>query len=326
MTAATMVVPVTLAAVTFVRPAGVLAGGLDSPDVNGRNPVEGMIVRRSSGFEASDPDQVVPEINTNVAHPARVYDYWLGGKDNFPADQALAEAILEAVPIMRAMARANRAFLGRAVRYLAGEAGVRQFLDIGTGIPTAGNTHEVAQAVAPDAHVVYVDNDPIVLAHARALMTSNMAGETAFIFADLRQPEAILGDPILAATLDLGRPVAVMLMAILMFLRDADDPYGIVSRLLEALPSGSYLTISHPTADFDAQAMAGAVAASKRSGIALVPRNRAEVEAFFKGLDLVEPGVVPVASWRPDGEPPTAPDRVGELEPLNIYAGVGRKR
>jgi hypothetical protein len=326
MTAATMVVPVTLAAVTFVRPAGVLAGGLDSPDVNGRNPVEGMIVRRSSGFEASDPDQVVPEINTNVAHPARVYDYWLGGKDNFPADQALAEAILEAVPIMRAMARANRAFLGRAVRYLAGEAGVRQFLDIGTGIPTAGNTHEVAQAVAPDAHVVYVDNDPIVLAHARALMTSNMAGETAFIFADLRQPEAILGDPILAATLDLGRPVAVMLMAILMFLRDADDPYGIVSRLLEALPSGSYLTISHPTADFDAQAMAGAVAASKRSGIALVPRNRAEVEAFFKGLDLVEPGVVPVASWRPDSEPPTAPDRVGELEPLNIYAGVGRKR
>jgi hypothetical protein len=321
-----MVVPVTLAAVTFVRPAGVLAGGLDSPDVNGRNPVEGMIVRRSSGFEASDPDQVVPEINTNVAHPARVYDYWLGGKDNFPADQALAEAILEAVPIMRAMARANRAFLGRAVRYLAGEAGVRQFLDIGTGIPTAGNTHEVAQAVAPDAHVVYVDNDPIVLAHARALMTSNMAGETAFIFADLRQPEAILGDPILAATLDLGRPVAVMLMAILMFLRDADDPYGIVSRLLEALPSGSYLTISHPTADFDAQAMAGAVAASKRSGIALVPRNRAEVEAFFKGLDLVEPGVVPVASWRPDSEPPTAPDRVGELEPLNIYAGVGRKR
>ena len=266
-----------------------------------------------------------PEINTHIAHTARVYDYWLGGKDNFPADHALAEAILEAVPSMRAMARANRAFLGRAVRYLAGEAGIRQFLDIGTGIPTAGNTHEVAQAVAPDARVVYVDNDPIVLAHARALMSSHAAGETAFIFADLRRPEAILGDPTLTATLDLGRPVAVMLVAILMFLGDGEDPYGIVARLLEALPSGSVLAISHPTADFDPAAMAGAVAASKRSGIALVPRRRAEVEAFFNGLDLVEPGVVPVEAWRPDGEPPGAHQRAADPEPLNIYAAVGRK-
>jgi hypothetical protein len=249
----------------------------------------------------------------------------LGGKDNFPADHALAEAILEAVPSMRAMARANRAFLGRAVRYLAAEAGMRQFLDIGTGIPTAGNTHEVAQAVAADARVVYVDNDPIVLAHARALMTSHVAGETAFIFADLRQPETILGDPTLTATLDLSRPVAVMLVAILMFLRDAEDPYGIVSRLLAALPSGSHLAITHPTADFDAQAMAGAVAASKRSGIALVPRGRAEVEAFFKGLDLVEPGVVPVEAWRPHAESPEKPWQADNRGPLNIYAGVGRK-
>jgi trans-aconitate methyltransferase len=274
-------------------------------------------VPQSGGFERADPEWAAFEINTNVAHPARVYDYWLGGKDNFPADHALAEAILGAVPIMRAMAWANRAFLGRAVRYLARDAGIRQFLDIGTGIPTAGNTHEVAQQVAPDARVLYVDNDPIVLAHARALMTSHVAGQTAFIAADLRQPEAILGDPALAATLDLARPVAVMLVAILMFLPDAEDPYGIVARLLEALPSGSCLAISHPTADFDPPAMAGAVAASKRSGIALVPRARAEVEAFFKGLELVDPGVVPVGAWRPDRE--------GEVEPLNIYAGVGRK-
>ena len=271
---------------------------------------------RSGGFEDADQLAAV-EINTNVAHPARVYDYWLGGKDNFPADHVLAEAILEAVPIMRTMAWANRAFLGRAVRYLTREVGIRQFLDIGTGIPTAGNTHEVAQQVAPEARVLYVDNDPIVLAHARALMTSHAAGQTAFIAADLRQPESILGNPTLAATLDLGKPVAVMLVAILMFLPDSDDPYGIVARLLEALPSGSHLVISHPTADFDAQAMGGAVAASKRSGISLVPRTRAEVEAFFEGLDLVEPGVVPVGAWRPDQE--------GKVKPLNIYAGVGRK-
>ncbi|HZD37483.1 MAG TPA: SAM-dependent methyltransferase [Actinomycetes bacterium] len=271
-----------------------------------------------SGGEGADQGVVVPELNTNVAHTARVYDYWLGGKDNFPADQALAEAILEAVPIMRTMARANRAFLGRAVRHLAGEVGIRQFLDIGTGIPTAGNTHEVAQAVAPDSRVVYVDNDPIVLVHARALMTSHEAGQTAFIAADLRQPEAILRDPTLRATLDLGQPVAVMLVAILMFLPDAEDPYGIVSRLLEPLPSGSFLVVSHPTADFDPQAMAGAVAASRRSGISLVPRSRVEVEAFFKGLDPVEPGVVPLESWRPDGQP-IGTDR------LNLYGGVGRK-
>jgi trans-aconitate methyltransferase len=274
---------------------------------------------------AGDPCSEIPEINTHVAHTARVYDYWLGGKDNFPADHALAEAILEAVPSMRAMARANRAFLGRAVRYLAGEAGVRQFLDIGTGIPTAGNTHEVAQAVARDARVVYVDNDPIVLAHARALMTSHVAGRTAFLAADLHQPDAILDDPALQSTLELDQPVALMLVAILMFLPDLEDPYGIVARLLEKLPSGSYLAISHPTADFDEPAMAGAVAASKRSGIDLVPRSRAEVERFFTGLELVEPGVVPVTAWRPDGQPPAEPERASSMEPLNIYAGVGRK-
>ena len=279
----------------------------------------------SGGVEAGDPGAAVPEINTHVAHTARVYDYWLGGKDNFPADHALAEAILEAVPIMRDMARANRAFLGRAVRYLAREVGIRQFLDIGTGIPTAGNTHEVAQAVARDARVVYVDNDPIVLAHARALMTSHVAGRTEFIFADLREPESILEDPALRSTLDLDQPVALMLVAILMFFPDSEDPYGIVSGLMEALPSGSYLAISHPTADFDEPAMAGASAASKRSGIDMVPRSRAEVERFFAGLELVEPGVVPVTAWRPDGQAPADSEQALTRPPLNLYAAVGRK-
>jgi hypothetical protein len=266
-----------------------------------------------------DPDQLPAEIDTSVAHPARVYDYWLGGKDNFPADRALGDAIMAAVPTIKVMARANRAFLGRAVRYLAGEAGIGQFLDIGTGIPTVGNTHEVAQEVAPEARVVYVDNDPIVLVHARALMTGNDAGATAFIEADLREPHKILADPALAATLDLGRPVALMLVAVLMYFRDEEGPREMVAALVDALPSGSYLAITHPTADFDAEAMAGAVAAAEHGGITLVPRSRAETEAFFTGLDLVEPGVVPVLAWRPDDGPPVDP------RSAYYYAGIGRK-
>jgi len=267
----------------------------------------------------ADPDWVPQEIDTSVAHPARVYDYWLGGKDNFAADRALGDAIMAAVPTIQLMARANREFLGRAARYLAGEAGIRQFLDIGTGIPTAGNTHEVAQEAAPDARVLYVDNDPIVLTHARALMTSDPAGATAFIEADLREPRKILGDPELAATLDLSKPVALMLVAVLMYFRDADDPQQMVSTLVDALPSGSYLTITHPTADFNAEAMAGAVAAAEHGGITLVPRSQAETEAFFAGLELVEPGVVPVLAWRPD------PGSHGHPLSAYYYAGIGRK-
>src|SRR5260370_11530003 len=172
----------------------------------------------------ADPEWVPAEINTSVAHPARVYDYWLGGKDNFAADRALGDAIMAAVPTIQVMARANRAFLGRAVRYLAGQAGIRQFLDIGTGIPTVGNTHEVAQEVAPDARVEYVDNDPNVLVHARALMTSDDSGAPAFIQADLREPQQILADPVLAETLDLARLVALMLGAVLIYIRAPDDP------------------------------------------------------------------------------------------------------
>jgi len=267
-----------------------------------------------------DPDWLPPEINTGTAHPARVYDYWLGGKDNFAADRELGDAIIAALPSTRLGARANRAFLGRAVRYLAGEAGVRQFLDIGTGIPTAGNTHEVAQAVAPTSRVVYVDNDPIVLAHARALMTSDPAGATEFIQADLRDPDKILADPALKRTLDLGQPVALMLIAILHFLTDEENPQGIVSTLVDALPSGSYLTLSHLTADFiDPEQAASASAAGQQSGVTYVPRTRAEVAAFFTGLELVDPGVVPVLAWRPDDGAPDDPRAVSG------YGAMGRK-
>ena len=260
-----------------------------------------------------------PGINARVAHSARVYDYWLGGKDNFAADRELGDAIIEVVPTTRFAARANRAFLGRAVRYLAGEAGITQFLDIGTGIPTAGNTHEVAQAAAAESRVVYVDYDPIVLAHARALMTSSPAGATAFIKADLRDPGRILADPELRGTLDLGKPVALNLIAVLHFLTEEDNPRGLVAELLDALPSGSYLTIAHLTADFDPEEAAAALAASRDSGVTYVPRTAAEVAAFFDGLELVDPGVVPLLTWRPDdGAPP---------DPLaaRMYAAMARK-
>jgi hypothetical protein len=267
-----------------------------------------------------DPDWLPPEINTGVAHSARVYDYWLGGKDNFAADRALGDAIIKAVPSTVFGARANRAFLGRAVRYLAAEAGIRQFLDIGTGIPTADNTHEVAQAAAPDSRVLYVDNDPIVLAHARALMTSHPAGSTAFIHADLRDPDKILNDPKLRATLDLGRPVALTLIAVLHFVTEGDNPQGIVSTLLDALPSGSYLTITHLTADFvSPEEAAVAEAAGRNAGVTYVPRSQAEVTEFFSGLDLVDPGVVPLLAWRPDGGAPKNP------RAASVYAAIGRK-
>ena len=246
-----------------------------------------------------------------MAHSARVYDYWLGGKDNFPADRELAELMIQAIPDMRAMAAANRAFLGRAVRYLAGEAGVRQFLDLGTGIPTSPNVHEIAQAAAPQTRVVYVDNDPIVLAHARAQLTSQDAGETAFIMAD---------HPSLTETLDLGQPVAVLAVGVLMYFRDGDspDPFEMVATVLEPMPSGSYLAVTHPTPDFNPEETAKAAAAAEAAGVTLVPRSKAEVERFFTGLDVVEPGVAPMLGWRPD-EPPADP------ESAYYWAGVARK-
>ncbi|HTR93140.1 MAG TPA: SAM-dependent methyltransferase [Trebonia sp.] len=254
------------------------------------------------GVPAQDPGRLPPEINTGTAHSARVYDYWLGGKDNFAADRRVGDAITAAIPSAPLLARENRAFLRRAVRHLAREAGIRQFLDIGTGIPTAGNTHEVAQAVAPGSRIVYVDNDPIVLAHARALMTCDPAGATAFIQADFREPGKILADPALHRILDLEQPVALMLIALVHFFTDDDDPQGIVSSLVDALPPGSYLTITNLTADFmDPEQAAEATEAGRRGGITYVPRSKAEVAAFVGGLDLVEPGVVPMQAWHPDG-------------------------
>jgi O-methyltransferase involved in polyketide biosynthesis len=274
----------------------------------------------SQGHGAGTDPELPPEINTGVAHHARVYDYWLGGKDNFPADRALAELMIQAIPNMRAMAAANRAFLGRAVRHLAGEAGVRQFLDIGTGIPTSPNVHELAQAVASETRVVYVDNDPIVLAHARTLLTSQDAGETAFIMADLREPKTILDHPTLAATLDLRQPVAVLFIGLLMYFRDSDapNPFEMVATVMEPMPSGSYLAITHPTPDFNPEEVANAVADAEGGGVPLVPRTKADVERFFTGLELVEPGVTPMLSWHPD-EP------VPDPTVTYYWAGIARK-
>jgi hypothetical protein len=269
---------------------------------------------------AEDPDWLPPQINTGVAHSARVYDYWLGGKDNFAADREVGDAIIAAIPSVPLLARDNRAFLGRAVRYLARERGIRQFLDIGTGIPTAGNTHEVAQAVAPDSRIVYVDNDPIVLAHARALMTSDPAGATAFIQGDFREPGKILADPALRRTLDLDKPVALILAAILHFFTDDENPQGIVSSLADALPSGSYLTITNITADFmDPDQVTRATQAGQQGGITYVPRSQAEVSAFFDDFPLVDPGVVPMQAWRPDG------GSLADPHGPNSYAAMGRK-
>ncbi|MFE7742640.1 SAM-dependent methyltransferase [Nocardia sp. NPDC057455] len=260
------------------------------------------------------------KLDIRLAHEARVYDYWLGGKDNYPADRALGDTIAMHIPTIRAMARANRAFLGRAVRYLAGEAGIDQFLDIGTGLPGAGNTHEVAQRIDPAARVVYVDNDPLVLAHARALMASTPQGRIDFLDADLRDPRAVLDAPVLADTFDPDRPIAILLVAIMMFFRDSDDPHGVVRRLLEAAPSGSYLVLTHSTGDFDQRAMARAAAAAEQAGIAFRPRSREEVESFFAGTEPVEPGVVPIAAWRPETEALAAEPRSAWY-----WSGVGRK-
>ena len=238
-----------------------------------------------------------------------MYDYLLGGKDNFAADRAAIGALLKAVPNARTGARENRAFLGRAVRYLVAEAGVRQFLDIGSGLPTANNVHEVAQAIAPQTRVAYVDNDPIVMAHARALLTSHPDGQTAYVHADLHDPGAILNHRSVRETLDFGQPIALVLMAVLHFFPDADDPAGIVATLLEALPPGSYLVASHVTADYnDPTSAADGVQAVQRAGVPIVPRTADEfADLALAGLELVPPGLVPVSEWRPEAEPGLLP-------------------
>jgi O-methyltransferase involved in polyketide biosynthesis len=257
------------------------------------------------------------DLNTGIPHSARIWNYWLGGKDNFAVDRVAGEQIVALVPDLVTSARADRAFLRRAVRFLASEAGVRQFLDVGTGLPTADNTHEVAQLAAADARVVYVDNDPLVLAHARALLTSTPGGATDYIDADLREPDKILQHA--ARTLDLGRPVALMLLGILNFVIDDDEAHDVVQRLLTALATGSYLVVSHPTTEVHGAEMTEAVRLWNTTGGAEMRlRDRAGVAAFFGGLDVAEPGITSCSLWRPDGEDPPVP--------VSHYAGVGVKR
>ncbi|HWS38851.1 MAG TPA: SAM-dependent methyltransferase [Actinoplanes sp.] len=262
--------------------------------------------------------EVPAGLDPKIPHSARMYDWWIGGKDNFAADRELGDRFAQAIPSIPAMARENRAFMHRVVRYLAGTAGIRQFLDVGTGIPTRPNVHEIAQGVAEDCRVVYVDNDPLVLSHARALLVGSEVGRTAYIDADFTRPEQILGHPELRRLLDPGEPVGLLLIAVLMLARDADDPWGAVAALLEALPSGSYVAVTHPGQDFDPVAMDAVVGAATGAGMVLVPRVRSEVARFFGGWELVEPGVVPVMSWRPDGEP----DGLGTAY---YWAGLARK-
>jgi S-adenosyl methyltransferase len=249
---------------------------------------------------------------------ARVYDFWLGGKDNFTADRAVAEQVAAAYPDIRVAVRAQRAFLARAVHFLVTQAGIRQFLDIGTGLPSANNTHQVAQAAAPQSRVVYVDNDPIVLSHARALLTSSAEGATAYIDADLRATATILERA--AGVLDFQQPVAVMLLGILQGIPDQDEPGVIIAQLMDAVPPGSYLAISQIASDIAADEVAAGVQRyNEQVAAPVAARTRAEVGQFFAGLDLLEPGVVQVHQWRAEA------GDLGNGRDLAIYAGVGRK-
>jgi S-adenosyl methyltransferase len=264
-------------------------------------------------------------INTSVPNPARIYDYLLGGKDNYPADREVADQVVAIAPVTLEVVRDNRAFLRRAVGFLTREAGIRQFIDLGSGLPTHGNVHEIAQSIAPDARVVYVDNDPMVVTHSRALLAGD---NTIAIQADLRDPDAILSDPEVRKLIDFDRPIALLLLAILHFIPDDQDPAGIVARFRDALPPGSYLAISHATKDIPTRPdmtpaqMADMGAKVERlyqvTTASIVTRTGAQVARFFDGLDLVDPGLVEIQRWRPD-------DR-SSLLPGGFYGGVGRKR
>ena len=257
------------------------------------------------------------EIDTSVAHPARVYDYWLGGKDNFAVDREAGDRVLAVTPGLRERVRASRAFLVRAVRYLAAEAGIRQFLDLGTGIPAANNTHEVAQAAAPDARIVYVDNDPIVLSHVRALLAGGPAGSIQYIDGDVRDLASIVSAA--GRTLDLTRPTAVLLLGILHLIQDSEAPYELVSGLMDAMPSGSYLAISHPASDIHPGQAEAQRRYNERVSTPQTLRTRAGVSRFFDGLDLVPPGLVYVHAWRPGPADIVPPGGV------SAYGGVARK-
>jgi O-methyltransferase involved in polyketide biosynthesis len=259
---------------------------------------------------------VTPKIDTSIPHNARVWDYWLGGKDNFEVDRRMGDTVREMFPVISDVAGTSRQFLRRVVTFLAGEAGVRQFLDIGTGLPTANNTHEVAQGIAPESRIVYVDNDPLVLVHARALLTSKPEGVTDYVDADLHDPDTVLAGA--ARSLDLSRPVAVMMLGILNFVLDDADAHRVIERVMNAVPSGSYLAITHPTVELGGEMNVPAMEFwNKRATPKIRARSRAEVAAFLDGLDLVEPGLVAAPRWRPDSgtEPAETP----------LWAAVARK-
>ena len=272
-----------------------------------------------TAIEEADPPAPGAAGNPTIPNPARVYDALLGGKDNYAADRAVADKLAAAKPSLRANVRANRAYLGRAVRHLAAEAGIRQFLDLGTGLPSFHNTHEVAQRVAPESRIVYVDNDPIVLAHARALLVGSRQGATAFLHADIRDPDTILEQA--ALSIDFSKPVAVILLGVLYMIPDADLPYANVAAYVDAIVPGSYLAISHPASDIDAVAAAAAARQYDQSlPTTQTNRSRAQVTRFFDGLELLPPGVVQLNRWRPDP---------GDVDPgieISSWAGVGRKR
>jgi hypothetical protein len=271
-------------------------------------------------FRSVVPDDALPghDFDTSVAHPARIWDVFLGGKDNFAADRAAAEGVLAASPVVAEVARADRAFLASVVTYLTTEMGIRQFLDIGTGLPTANNTHEVAQRAAPESRIVYVDNDPIVLAHARALLTSDPRGVTAYIDADVRHTGQILEQA--SGTLNFSQPVAILLLGILPFIPDADEPHVLTARLMAAVPPGSYLAISHGASDIQVVSVTEANRRyNKRSAVALNLRTKAAVTRMFGDLELVPPGVVSLDHWRP-GQPAPAGDGG-----LPAYGALGRK-
>jgi O-methyltransferase involved in polyketide biosynthesis len=259
-----------------------------------------------------------PEIDTTVSHSARIWNYWLGGKDHYPVDEEVGDQILGLVPELVRSARADRYFLARAISFLAGEQGIRQFLDIGAGLPTADNTHEVAQRIAPESRIVYVDNDPMVFVYARALLTSTPEGACDYVDADVADPDRIVREA--ARTLDFTRPVAIMMLSIVNFILDTGQAQAVIRRLVDAVVPGSYLVISHPTTEVDAEPMTAAVSFwNERGSAPITLRTREDLLRFFDGMDLADPGVVTCSRWQPNT------DDSDEIVDVTHFCGVARK-
>jgi hypothetical protein len=272
----------------------------------------------------TDGEEQPRGFDPSVANPARVWNYWVGGKDHFAADRDAAERVQELLPHMMPLARLTRRFLVDTVHQLTADYGIRQFLDIGTGLPTADNTHDAAQRVAPESRIVYVDNDPVVLRHAAALLTGTPDGVTDYLDADLRDPAAILARA--ARVLDFSQPVAVLLVGVLHFLAESDDPYGIVAQLMNAVPSGSYLAIVHGASDIQAEAVAKSSRMyNQMSSVPYTPRSREQVARFFEGLDLLDPGMVPIGQYPSQGQPDASVGD-GPADGGTSYCGIGKKR